>query len=318
MRCSPTTPGRARSSVGRTAAWSSTSWPAVHSFPCSGSAIPVTWRARTWHEPATRRLRFVHVAGATKGMDVTWPIEPAGDAARTRVTIEHDFEPRLPGFAAIRRSLVHPSDRGSDAGDLQGPGRGGRPISRRTGRTPRHDRSTTRLDHRHRHHHRRSAPASTAFRAGLRAGRSPVRTIDRFDPSPFRSHVAAQIDDFDPLDWMPPKTARQLDRFSQFGLVGGPPRPRGRRVHAGRARRRRAGAGRDLPRLGARRDRLRGGPARALPRARHPAGRPEPRAGRVRRRGAGQPWHRARRARPDPVHRELVRLGCGGARRGAR
>ena len=59
------------------------------------------------------------------------------------------------------------------------------------------------------------------FRAGLRDGRSPVRRIDRFDPSPFRSQVAAQVDDFDPLAWMPPKTARQLDRFSQFGLVAG-------------------------------------------------------------------------------------------------
>ncbi len=60
-----------------------------------------------------------------------------------------------------------------------------------------------------------------AFRAGLRAGQSPVKRIARFDPSPFRSQVAAQIDDFDPLAWMPPKTARQLDRFSQFGLVAG-------------------------------------------------------------------------------------------------
>ncbi len=59
------------------------------------------------------------------------------------------------------------------------------------------------------------------FRAGLRAGVSPVMRIDRFDPSPFRSQVAAQVDDFDPLAWMPPKTARQLDRFSQFGLVAG-------------------------------------------------------------------------------------------------
>ncbi len=60
-----------------------------------------------------------------------------------------------------------------------------------------------------------------AFRDGLRAGHSPVRRIDRFDPSPFRSQVAAQVDDFDPLAWMPPKTARQLDRFSQFGMVAG-------------------------------------------------------------------------------------------------
>jgi 3-oxoacyl-[acyl-carrier-protein] synthase II len=60
-----------------------------------------------------------------------------------------------------------------------------------------------------------------AFRAGLRAGRSPIKRVDRFDPSAFRSQVAAQVDDFDPLAWMPPKTARQLDRFSQFGMVAG-------------------------------------------------------------------------------------------------
>jgi 3-oxoacyl-[acyl-carrier-protein] synthase II len=62
---------------------------------------------------------------------------------------------------------------------------------------------------------------NAAFRAGLRAGVSPIKRIDRFDPSAFRSQVAAQIDDFDPAAWMPPKTARQLDRFSQFGLVAG-------------------------------------------------------------------------------------------------
>jgi ribosome-associated toxin RatA of RatAB toxin-antitoxin module len=67
--------------------------------PVLGLGIPVTWRSRTWHEPATRRLRFVHVAGATKGMDVTWTIEPAGDG--TRVEISHDFRPRIPGFAAF-------------------------------------------------------------------------------------------------------------------------------------------------------------------------------------------------------------------------
>jgi 3-oxoacyl-[acyl-carrier-protein] synthase II len=60
-----------------------------------------------------------------------------------------------------------------------------------------------------------------AFWRGAKAARSPVRTIDRFDPSPFRSRVAAQIDDFDPLDHMEPRTARQLDRFSQFGLAAG-------------------------------------------------------------------------------------------------
>jgi len=60
-----------------------------------------------------------------------------------------------------------------------------------------------------------------AFWAGVRRGASPVRRIDRFDPSPFRSQVAAQIDDFDPLDHMDARTARQLDRFSQFALAAG-------------------------------------------------------------------------------------------------
>jgi 3-oxoacyl-[acyl-carrier-protein] synthase II len=59
------------------------------------------------------------------------------------------------------------------------------------------------------------------FREGLRRAKSPVKRIDRFDPTSFRSQVAAQVDDFDPLAWMPPKTARQLDRFSQFGMVAG-------------------------------------------------------------------------------------------------
>jgi ribosome-associated toxin RatA of RatAB toxin-antitoxin module len=67
--------------------------------PLLGLGLPVAWRARTWNEPRTRCLRFVHVAGATRGMDVTWRIEPADGG--THVTIEHDFRPRLPGFAVI-------------------------------------------------------------------------------------------------------------------------------------------------------------------------------------------------------------------------
>lgn len=72
-----------------------------------GLGLPVAWRSRTWSDPAARRLRFVHVAGPTRGMDVTWHIEPAagGDSGEgglgCTVTIEHDFAPRLPGFAAF-------------------------------------------------------------------------------------------------------------------------------------------------------------------------------------------------------------------------
>jgi ribosome-associated toxin RatA of RatAB toxin-antitoxin module len=64
-----------------------------------GLGLPVAWRSRTWSEPATRRLRFVHVAGATRGMDVTWLIEPT--AGGCHVEIEHDFRPRVPGFAMV-------------------------------------------------------------------------------------------------------------------------------------------------------------------------------------------------------------------------
>jgi 3-oxoacyl-[acyl-carrier-protein] synthase II len=60
-----------------------------------------------------------------------------------------------------------------------------------------------------------------AFWAGVHAGRSPIKHLDRFDASTFRSRVAAQIDDFDPLDHMDARTARQVDRFSQFGLAAG-------------------------------------------------------------------------------------------------
>ncbi|MBA2314931.1 MAG: beta-ketoacyl-[acyl-carrier-protein] synthase family protein [Chloroflexi bacterium] len=59
------------------------------------------------------------------------------------------------------------------------------------------------------------------FRTALRGVRSPVRRIDRFDASTFRSQVAAQVDDFEPRDHLDAKTARQLDRFSQFSLVAG-------------------------------------------------------------------------------------------------
>ena len=68
-----------------------------------------------------------------------------------------------------------------------------------------------------------------AFREGLRANASPVKRIDRFDPSPFRSQVAAQVDDFDPADHMDARAVRGLDRFS-------PVRPRDRPDGDGRCR----------------------------------------------------------------------------------
>lgn len=53
----------------------------------------------------------------------------------------------------------------------------------------------------------------------LHEPRSAVRTITRFDPSPFRSHVAAAIDDFDPIAQLNARTARRTDRCSQLALA---------------------------------------------------------------------------------------------------
>lgn len=55
--------------------------------------------------------------------------------------------------------------------------------------------------------------------AGVLANRSAVRAIDRFDPTPFPSRIAAQIDDFDPADHLDPKRARRLDRFSALSVA---------------------------------------------------------------------------------------------------
>ena len=64
-----------------------------------GLGLPVIWRAMTWNDPTRLELRFVHVAGPTRGMDVTWRIEAEG--TDSRVSIEHVFLPGVPGFGAF-------------------------------------------------------------------------------------------------------------------------------------------------------------------------------------------------------------------------
>jgi 3-oxoacyl-[acyl-carrier-protein] synthase II len=53
---------------------------------------------------------------------------------------------------------------------------------------------------------------------GVRRGESAVTGITRFDPAGFSSRVAAEAA-FEPLDFMPPKKAHRLDRFSQIALA---------------------------------------------------------------------------------------------------
>jgi len=55
--------------------------------------------------------------------------------------------------------------------------------------------------------------------AGLGARVSAVRAITRFDPTPFRSKIAAEIPDFRPQDHLDAKRAKRLDRFSQLAVT---------------------------------------------------------------------------------------------------
>jgi len=57
------------------------------------------------------------------------------------------------------------------------------------------------------------------FWDGVLRGESRVRRIDRFDPSSFRSQVAVQVDDFDPLRYLDKRQLGRMDRFVQFSLV---------------------------------------------------------------------------------------------------
>jgi len=54
---------------------------------------------------------------------------------------------------------------------------------------------------------------------GLREQRSAVRSLTRFDPTPFRSHNAAEVPDFVPTDFLEHKRAKRLDRFGQFSVA---------------------------------------------------------------------------------------------------
>jgi 3-oxoacyl-[acyl-carrier-protein] synthase II len=57
------------------------------------------------------------------------------------------------------------------------------------------------------------------FWDSLSHGRSAVRKITRFDASSYPCQIAAEVPDFDPLDYMRPKSARRMDRFAQFAVA---------------------------------------------------------------------------------------------------
>jgi len=60
---------------------------------------------------------------------------------------------------------------------------------------------------------------SAGLLEGMRAGRSAVDRVSRFDPNGFSSRIAAEVRDFDPLAYMDAKRARRMDRFAQFSVA---------------------------------------------------------------------------------------------------
>lgn len=54
---------------------------------------------------------------------------------------------------------------------------------------------------------------------GLRQQRSAIRHVTRFDPTPFRSHNAAEVRDFEAGDFLERKRAKRLDRFGHFSVA---------------------------------------------------------------------------------------------------
>ena len=54
---------------------------------------------------------------------------------------------------------------------------------------------------------------------GLKRRESAVQKIDRFDPSPFRTQIAAQVNDFEPADYMDRQRVRRTERYAQFSIA---------------------------------------------------------------------------------------------------
>ena len=57
------------------------------------------------------------------------------------------------------------------------------------------------------------------FWEGVRARRSAVRPVTRFDTEPFRTKIAAEVPDFRPQDFVEERRVKRLDRCSQFALA---------------------------------------------------------------------------------------------------
>ena len=58
-----------------------------------------------------------------------------------------------------------------------------------------------------------------AFWKALKEGKSGIVKITNFDASSYTSRVAGEVHNFEPTDYMSPKSARRMDRFAQFAVA---------------------------------------------------------------------------------------------------
>jgi len=63
--------------------------------------------------------------------------------------------------------------------------------------------------------------SAAAMWDGLITGRSGIRLIESFDPSPFDVHIGGECYDFKPGDFIDHRAAKRMDRFAQLGFAAG-------------------------------------------------------------------------------------------------
>lgn len=57
------------------------------------------------------------------------------------------------------------------------------------------------------------------FWANIKKGTVGIGPITKFDTSDYKAHLAAEVKDFDPLQYMDKKSARRMEDFSQYAVV---------------------------------------------------------------------------------------------------